>query len=252
MGLRKRGFLPPSCDPQCHLQWLVDQSRVHGWFFHPLQYVYILKVCKQSLREWLGLITNRHNKAVWEIRKLLVSNKVTRHDILMNACTYNVLLRENTIPTWLLPCTCKTQRCHCNARLKPDILCILGHPYNSPPPEAPTPAITIQFIEFTYCNDKFSAETRERKTTKYQPLINNIITGGWNVAPLIVLASGARATTHIPSMNELETKLKLPTSQIRNTFKQINTIAIQYAHSILIHKRRIENRQPITDLQIHN
>jgi hypothetical protein len=65
----------------------------------------------------------------------------------------------------------------------------------------------------------------------------------------MVLASGARATTHIPSMQELETKLKLPTTQIRNTFKQINVIATQYAHSILVHKRRIENRQPILDLQ---
>ena len=52
-------------------------------------------------------------------------------------------------------------------------------------------------------------------------------------------------------MNELETKLKLPTSQIKNTFKQINIIAIQYAHSILIHKRRIENKQPINNLQNH-
>jgi len=94
----------------------------------------------------------------------------------------------------------------------------------------------------------FYAETRERKITKYQPLINNIIARGWNVAPLIVLASGARATTHIPSMKELETKLKLPTSQIRIAFKQINIIVIQKAHSTLIHKRPIENRQPILDL----
>ena len=91
----------------------------------------------------------------------------------------------------------------------------------------------------TVINDKFYAETRERKITKYQPLINNLIARGWNATPLIVLASGAKATTHIPSLNALETKLKLPTSQIRNTFKQINLIAIQYAHSIIIHKRRI-------------
>ena len=134
-------------------------------------------------------------------------------------------------------------------RLKPDILCILGHPYNYPPPEVPTPEITIRYIEFTYYNDMFTVETSERKNTKYQPLINNIKARGWNIAPLIVLALGARATTHIPSMKELKTKLNLPTSQICNTFKQINLIAIQYAHLILVHKRRIENRQPITNLQ---
>ena len=168
----------------------------------------------------------------------------------MHAHTMNCP-KKNTIPTWLLSCTCDTQRCHCNARLKPNIICLLGHQYNSPPLETPTPAITIQFIEFTYCNDRFSIETRERKITKYQPLINNIIARGWNVAPIIVLASGAKATTHIPSMNELETKLKLPTSQIRSTFKQINIIATQYAHSILIHTRHIENKQSITYLQNH-
>jgi hypothetical protein len=111
-----------------------------------------------------------------------------------------------------------------------------------PPPVAPTPAITIQYIEFTYCNDRFPAETLERKTTKYQPLLTTLISNGWQVAPLIVLASGARATTHIPSMNALGTQLKLPTPQIKNTFRQINIIAIKYAHSILIHKRRIENK----------
>ena len=167
----------------------------------------------------------------------------------MNAGIYNDSPQENTVPAWLLPCTCNTQRCHCNARLKPDLLCVIGHPYNSTPPEAPTQEITIQYIEFTYCNDRFSAETLERKTMKYQPLIDNLTTRGWKVAPLIVLASGARATTHIPSMKALETQLKLHTSQIRHTFQQINIITIQYAHSILIHKRRIENKQPINNLQ---
>ena len=163
----------------------------------------------------------------------------------MNAGIYNDSPQENTVPTWLLPCTCNTPRCHCNARLKPDILCVIGHPYNSPPPVAPTPDIIIQYIEFTYCNDRFPAETIERKLTKYQPLLANITDNGWIVAPLIVLASGARATTHIPSMKALETQLKLPTTQIKNTFKQLNIIATQYAHSILIHKRRLENKQPI-------
>ena len=36
--------------------------------------------------------------------------------------------------------------------------------------------------------------------------------------------------------------------KIKHTFKQINIIAIQYAHLILVHKRQLENRQPITDL----
>ena len=101
----------------------------------------------------------------------------------------------------------------------------------------------------------FTTQTQERKTTKFQPLINNVALRGWNVAPLIVLVAGTRATTRLPSMKKLETKLKLPImkikntfKQIKNTFKQINIIAIQYAHLILVHKRRLQNRQPITYL----
>ena len=75
----------------------------------------------------------------------------------MNAGTYNELPQENTVPTWLLPCTCGTHRCHCNAKFKPDILCVIGHPYNHPPQDTPITKITIHFIEFTYCNDRFAA-----------------------------------------------------------------------------------------------
>ena len=118
-------------------------------------WLHVLLKCKQQHIH--AQITNIHNKAVWEIRKLLISNKITRYYILMNAGTYNELPQENIVPPWLLPCTCGTQRCHYNARLKPDILCIIGHPYNSPPLGTPTPEITIQFLEFTYCNDRFFA-----------------------------------------------------------------------------------------------
>ena len=54
----------------------------------------------------------------------------------------------------------------------------------------------------------------------------------YDATPLIVLVAGARATTHIPSMKELERKLKLPTMKFKHTFKQININAIQYAHLI--------------------
>ena len=185
-----------------------------------------------------ALITKRHNKAVWEICKLIVSNRTSRHYTLMNARTHNDQPQEDTVPPWLLPCTCDSLRCHCNARLKPYII---GHPYNHPPSETLTTDITIQFIEFTYCNDRFATETLDRKIMRYQPLINNIITKGWKVAPLMVLAVGARGTTYIPSIKNLESIFTLPITKIKNMFKQINIIATQKAHSILIHKRRLEN-----------
>ena len=70
-------------------------------------WLYILLKCKQQHIH--ALITKRHNKAMWEIHKLLISNKISRHYILMNAGTYNELPQENIVPTWLLSCTCGTQ-----------------------------------------------------------------------------------------------------------------------------------------------
>jgi hypothetical protein len=46
-------------------------------------------------------------------------------------------------------------------------------------------------------------------------------------------------------MKILDNNLKIPMVTIKNTFKNINTIAIQYAMSILLHERRIENHQPL-------
>jgi hypothetical protein len=71
--------------------------------------------------------------------------------------------------------------------------------------------------------------------------VNNIIARGWNVAPLMVLVTGARATTHIPSMNKLEAILKLPIMKIKKMFKQINIIATQYVHSIPLHEHILEH-----------
>jgi hypothetical protein len=68
-------------------------------------------------------------------------------------------------------------------------------------------------------------------------LINNIITRGWNVSPLMVLVVGARATTHIPSMKNLGNNVETPYPEIKSTFNQINILAAQYAHSILVHKQ---------------
>ena len=107
-------------------------------------WLHILLKCKQQhIHE---LTTKRHNKVVWEIRKLILSTKISRRYTLMNAITHNELPQENTIPTWLLPCTCGAQRCHCNVSLKHDILCIIGHSYNHPPPKPPAPALNMQFI----------------------------------------------------------------------------------------------------------
>ena len=174
----------------------------------PNTWLHILLNCKQS--HIYALQIKRHNKAIWALRKLIVSSKHSRCYIFMNARTFNDNPLENMVPPWLLLSTCGLQRCHCNARFKPDIICIKGLPYQANPQTIPENNLKIQFIEFTYCNDRFSPETITRKTKKYQPLIDNITNRGWNVEPLIVITAGARATTHIPSMKILEEKFKIP------------------------------------------
>lgn len=61
----------------------------------------------------------------------------------------------------------------------------------------------------------------------------------------MVLVVSARATTHIPSMKSLEIKPKLHVTKIKSTYKQINTIATHYAHSIVVLKQRLDNQQYI-------
>ena len=89
----------------------------------------------------------------------------------MNAGTFNNTPPENIVPQWLLPCTCGQQRCHCNARFKPDILCVKGLHYQFRPPIEPRDNFKIQFIEFTFCNDRFPKEAIGNKIVKYLPLI---------------------------------------------------------------------------------
>jgi hypothetical protein len=87
---------------------------------------------------------------------VLVSSSHSCIYILMNAGIYDFNPPDNTVPPWLLPCVCQSPRCHCDARLKLDILCVRGVPYKHEPPQQPSPNVIIQYIEFTYCNDRFS------------------------------------------------------------------------------------------------
>ena len=154
---------------------------------------------------------------------------------------------ENTIPPWLLPCTCNNFRCHCNARFRPDILSVCGIHYLDEPPIQPAPHIIIQFIEFTYTNDRFSHEKILEKTQKYAPLLKDIRNRSWNAPNLIVITAGARSTTHKPSIQKIKETFQIPENTITNALININTIAIHHLTSIILHKRRLENNQPTLD-----
>ena len=108
-------------------------------------------------------------------------------------------------------------------------------------------SLTIQFIEFTYTNDRFPEEKINAKINKYQPLLYNIKTLGWKVSPLIVISAGVRGITHIPSIKQLKTKYKFSETLIKSTLTNINTIATHHLTSIILHKKSIENNQPLPD-----
>ena len=169
-------------------------------------------------------------KAVRALRKLMVSSKHFRCYIIMNTRTFNDNPPKNTVLLWSLLCTCGLQRCHSNARFKLDI-CVKGLPYQANPPTILENNLKIQFIEFTYCNDRFLQETITKKTENYQPLIDNITHRGWNVEPLVVITVDARATTHIPSMKILEEKFHyqknlLDKPLVKLTLQQYNMLCL--------------------------
>jgi hypothetical protein len=212
----------------------------------PDTWLHILLCCIEPHIHKLRI--NGHNKAVHEIRKILISNTKSRCFILVNAGKADGQTQENTIPNWLLPCSCnnQTQRCQCNAKLRPDILCIRNHPYNVELPQEPKHALKVQFIEFTYCNDRYSPDKIQEKTDKYTSLINDIIARGWKVDPLIMLTTRARGSIHKNTITELKRIYSLPKNIVEPMVSQLNIIAIKYAMNILLVKRKLENNQPLS------
>jgi hypothetical protein len=127
-------------------------------FFGPILYPSIMcSICNSSeIDTWPHVLLNcknlhihalrikRHNKTLSKIRKLLVSSTHSCSYILMNARIYDANPPDDTVPPWLLPCVCQSPLCHCDARLKPDILCVRNVPYKHEPPHQPSSNVIIQ------------------------------------------------------------------------------------------------------------
>lgn len=113
-----------------------------------------------------------------------------------NTCCYNLVNEDNTpngpqedrVRQWFFTCNCKSSHsCNCEAKMKLNILLVLDHPHESLPPTQSQPHLIIEFIEFTYYDDRFSLDVTT-KETKYDISIKNIICQGWQVEPLITLS----------------------------------------------------------------
>lgn len=189
-----------------------------------------------------GLRISRHNKAVHLVAQTLQANKFTRFFTLINAGNFNNKPPESTVPEWLLRCTCTPTTCQCQAKLRPDILCIIGAPNQSQTPIPPSPTHIVQFIEFTYCHDRFPDQALEQKHAKYDPLINTIQNNGWKVNPLITITAGVRGAIHEHSIKKL-TNLNIPKSIIKTLMKNIHQNAIKYLTYLVLNKRKLDNKQ---------
>jgi hypothetical protein len=87
---------------------------------------HLLSICEHPYLK--GFIIARHNKAVHLITQTLQANKNTRFFTLTNAGHLNKHPQEQTIREWLLQCTCHQNPCQCQAKLRLDILCVIGAP----------------------------------------------------------------------------------------------------------------------------
>ena len=201
---------------------------------------HLLSMCENPYLK--GLRIARHNNAVHLITQTLQANKRTRYYTLTNAGNLNNTNQQQTVPNWLLECTCPQTPCQCQARLQPDILCIIGAPNHTSTPLLPTPTHTAQFIEFTYCHDRFPEQALTQKHTKYDPLINAIQNKGWKTNPLITITAEVRGAIHEQAITRL-TNLKIPKTSLKTLMKNIHQNAIKYLTYLVLNKRKLDNKQ---------
>ena len=190
-----------------------------------------------------GLRIARHNNAVHLITHALQANKHTRYYTLTNAGNLNNINQQQIVPEWLIECTCPLTKCQCQARLRPDILCILGAPNHTPTPLLPSHTLTIYFIEFTYRHDKFPEQALTQKHAKYDPLINAIRNKGWKRTPFsLAITVRVRGVVHEQSIEKL-VDLKIPKTNIKTLMKNIHQNAIKYLTYLVLNKRKLDNKQ---------
>jgi hypothetical protein len=85
-----------------------------------------------------------------------------------------------------------TKNTHVPSQATTYILCIIGAPNHTQTPIIPSPTLTAQHIEFTYCHERYPDQTLTQKHTKYDPIINTIQLNGWQTNPRITITAGVR------------------------------------------------------------
>ena len=200
---------------------------------------HLLSTCEHPYLK--GLRIARHNKAVHLITQTLQANKHTRFLTRTNAGHLNNQPQETTVPEWLLACTCPQTPCQCQAKLKPDILCMIGAPNHTTLPITPSSNLystiyRIHLLPRPIPRTSHRTETRQIRPTKprhpqhrleNQPRYNNHCRSTWS---------------HTRTLQKL-TDLKIPKSSIKKLMKDIHHNAIKYLTYLVLNKRKLDNKQ---------
>ena len=104
-------------------------------------------------------------------------------------------------------------------------------PNHTPTPIPLSSTHTIQFIEFTYCHDRFPEQAITQKQAKYDPLINAIQNKRRKINPLITITVGLRGATHEDQHQKTHEKYtskchklpNIPCTQQKETWQQTNS-----------------------------
>ena len=105
---------------------------------------------------------------------------------------------DNTIPSWLLPCTYYLPSSQYHAKLRLGMLCVIGSPPSAHPLLHQISNLKIQIFEFTCCNERFSIKATVRKLNKYYVVLLLLLSQqGWETLPPIICSVGIQGTIHI-------------------------------------------------------
>ena len=101
--------------------------------YEPDTWLHVLLTCRQQHIH--SLHVKRHNKAVWEIKKLLISSKKSRCYTLINVGIFNNNPQETTVPNWLLPWTCGPKDAIVTLDLSPTFFALKDYHIKVNPPQ---------------------------------------------------------------------------------------------------------------------
>ena len=129
---------------------------------------HLLSSCKNPYIK--GLRIAQYNKAVHLIAQTLQANKTLGFLHWPKASNLNNHPPTTQSRTGSSKCTRTQTIFQCQAKLRPDILCIIGALNQTQIPISPSLALTVQLIEFTFYHDICLDQALTHKHTKIQPI----------------------------------------------------------------------------------